>query len=153
LPYGFYKVTVKAKGFSDLVINDVQVNVGQIAKVSGALKVAAVGTEVVVTGEQASVQTETVEIKNSIDKRQIQSLPLSTRNPLDLVKTMAGASMAGSDFFVHGLRANTVNLMQDGVNISDNYVKTSGFFSLIGAPVDSVGEFSVTTSAAGQDSG
>ncbi len=157
LPYSFYKVTIKAKGFADLVVDNVQVNVGQIARIEGNMKVASVGTEVVVSGEQSAVQTESAEIKNSIDTRQIRSLPLSTRNPLDLIKTMAGATITasgtGGDYIIHGLRPNTVNLMQDGVNVSDNYVKTSSFFSLVGAPVDSVGEFTVTTSAAGGDSG
>lgn len=153
LPYGFYRVKVSAPGFSDAIYDNVQVNVAQISKLNAKLVVGSVGTEVVVASDASAVQSETAAITSSIDKRQIQNLPLNTRNPLDLVKTMAGSATVSSDFFVHGLRAQTVNLMQDGVNVSDNYVKTSGFFSLIGATVDSVGEFTVTSSTADTNSG
>jgi len=153
LPYGFYRIKVSAPGFNDVVFDKVQVNVAQISKINAKLVVGKVETEVVVASDLSAVQSESAAITSSIDKRQIQNLPLNTRNPLDLVKSMAGASTVSSDFFVHGLRAQTVNLMQDGVNVSDNYVKTSGFFSLIGATVDSVGEFTVTSSTADTNSG
>lgn len=153
LPVGFYRVKVTAKGFSDGIYDQVQVNLGQTALVNSKLAVGTTAQEVVVTGEQQAVQTDSAQISASIDRRAIMNLPLNTRNPLDLVKSMPGTANVGSDIFVHGLRSQTVNLMQDGVNVSDNYVKTSGFFSLIGSTVDSVSEFTVTSSAGGTDTG
>ena len=153
LPYGFYRVKVSARGFSSAVFENVQVNVGQGSTVNAKLAVGSSVDTVVVTSELPDVQSDSIAVSSSIDKRQIQNLPLNTRNPLDLVKTLPGTTMVSSDFFVHGLRAQTVNLMQDGVNVSDNYVKTSGFFSLVGATVDSVGEFTVTSSTADSNSG
>src|SRR3989441_4643301 len=95
LPFGFYRVTVQAKGFATAVWGRVQVNVSQVSHVNVRLTVAALGTEVVITAEQAVVQTETAEIKNSIDRKQILDLPLPTRNPLDLINGMAGMLKAG----------------------------------------------------------
>ena len=39
-------------------------------------------------------------------------------------------AVTGGDAFVHGLRGNTTNLTQDGINVQDNTVKTSAFFAL-----------------------
>src|SRR5205814_1039349 len=88
LPYGFYRVSVKAKGFSELVSDSVQVDAGQSAQLAARLKVGSTGTEVVVSSAQQQVQTDSSEIKTSIDRRQILNMPLPTRNPLDLVRGM-----------------------------------------------------------------
>src|SRR6266436_10147586 len=79
VPFGFYHVTVEAKGFSTAVVDRVQVNVSQVSHVNVKLTLATVGANVVVTAEQAVVQTESAEIKNSIDRTQILDLPLPTR--------------------------------------------------------------------------
>jgi len=155
VPFGFYRVTVQASGFSSVVLSRVQVNVSQLSHVNVKLAVASVGTEVRVTAEQVVVQTETVEIKNSIDRKQVLDLPLPTRNPLDLINGMAGIVKPGntSDSFVHGLRGNATNITQDGVNVADNTVKTSSFFALSAPTVDTVGEFTVSVAGQGTDSG
>jgi hypothetical protein len=155
VPYGFYRVTVQAAGFSPVTVDHVQVNVSQLSHVNVKLAVASVGTEVRVTAEQVVVQTETVEIKNSIDRKQVLDLPLPTRNPLDLINGMAGIVKPGntSDSFVHGLRGNATNITQDGVNVADNTVKTSSFFALSAPTVDTVGEFTVSVAGQGTDSG
>lgn len=155
VPYGFYRVTVQATGFTPAVMQRVQVNVSQLSHVNVKLEVASVGTEVRVSAEQVVVQTETVEIKNSIDRKQVLELPLPTRNPLDLINGMAGIVKPGntSDSFVHGLRGNATNITQDGVNVADNTVKTSSFFAHTGPTVDTVGEFTVSVAGQGTDSG
>jgi len=157
LPNGVYRVMVEAKGFAKATIERVQLGVSQIAKVTARLEVARLGTEVVVTAEQAVVQTETAELKNVIDRAQIINLPLPTRNPLDLVRTMPGIATPTSsgiaDSFVHGLRGNSTNITQDGINVADNFVKTSAFFALSAPTVDTVGEFNVSVGGIGADAG
>jgi len=155
LPFGFYHVTVQASGFSTAVVDRVQVNVSQTSHVNVNLTVAAVGSEVMVTAEQAVVQTDSAEIKNSIDRTQILDLPLPTRNPLDLINGMAGIVKPGntSDSFVHGMRGNATNITQDGVNVADNTVKSSAFFAISAPTVDTVGEFNVSVAGQGTDAG
>ena len=155
LPFGFYHVTVQASGFSTAVVDRVQVNVSQTSHVNVNLTVAAIGSEVMVTAEQAVVQTDSAEIKNSIDRTQILDLPLPTRNPLDLINGMAGIVKPGntSDSFVHGMRGNATNITQDGVNVADNTVKSSAFFAISAPTVDTVGEFSVSVAGQGTDAG
>jgi Carboxypeptidase regulatory-like domain len=155
VPFGFYRVTVQADGFATAAVDRVQVNVSGVSHVNVKLTVAAVGAEVMVTAEQAVVQTESAEIKNSIDRTQILDLPLPTRNPLDLINGMAGIVKPGntSDSFVHGLRGNATNITQDGVNVADNTVKSSAFFAISAPTVDTVGEFNVSVAGQGTDAG
>lgn len=157
LPNSFFRVTVEAKGFTKVVIERVQVLLAQTARVVARMELAKTGTEVVVLAEQAVVQTETVELRNSIDRAQVISLPLPTRNPLDLVRTMPGIATPTSsgiaDSFVHGLRGNSTNITQDGINVADNFVKTSSFFAISAPTVDTVGEFNVSIGGIGVDAG
>ena len=159
LPNGFYRVTVDHTGFAKVVLERVQVFVSQTSHVTVKLEVATTGTQVVVETEQAAVQTESVELKSSVDRKQLDMMPLPTRNPLDLVKTFAGiltpniTSVTGGDAFVHGLRGNTTDVTQDGINVQDNTVKTSAFFTLSSPVADSIGEINVSVGGIGADAG
>ncbi|HEV8133009.1 MAG TPA: carboxypeptidase-like regulatory domain-containing protein [Acidobacteriota bacterium] len=157
LPNGFYRVTVEMPGFQTVTIDRVQVFVSQTARVVAKMQLSTVGTQVVVSSEQVTVQTESVELKNSVDRRQIMDLPLPTRNPLDLVRTMTGivtpTASGIADAFVHGLRGNATNITQDGINVADNFVKTSSFFAISAPTVDTVGEFNVSIGGIGVDAG
>jgi hypothetical protein len=155
LPNGFYKVAAEHPGFAKTEIASVQVFVSQISRVAIKLEVAKTGTEVVVEANATFVQTESAELKNTIDRTQIMELPLNSRNPMDLVKSFAGIITAGGggDAFAHGLRGNATNLTQDGINVADNYVKTSSFFAISAPTVDTVGEFNVSVGGIGADAG
>jgi Carboxypeptidase regulatory-like domain len=159
VPNGFYKVVVEHPGFAKFTIERVQVFVSQPAHVTAKLEIATAGTEVVVSAVQATVQADSVELKNSVERAQLDSMPLPTRNPLDLVKTFAGiltpnvAGVTGGDAFVHGLRGATTDITQDGINVQDNFVKTSAFFALSAPVADSIGEINVTVGGVGADAG
>ncbi len=157
LPNGFYKVSVEAPNFAKFTVARVQVNVSQTAKVVAKLEIATTGSEVIVHAQQSVVDTESAELKNSINREQIMNLPLPTRNPLDLVRSMPGivtpTSSGIADAFVHGLRGNSTNITQDGVNVADNFVKTSSFFAISAPTVDTVGEFNVSIGGIGVDAG
>ena len=159
LTNGFFRVVVEHAGFSKYVIERVQIFVSQTSHVAVKLEIATTGTEVVVQAEQSAVQVESVELKNSVDRKQLDIMPLPTRNPLDLVKTFSGiltpniTSVTGGDAFVHGLRGNTTDLSQDGINVQDNTVKTSAFFAISAPVADSIGEINITVGGVGVDAG
>jgi hypothetical protein len=157
LNFGFYRVAIEAQGFAKFVVPRVQVNTGQVSQVFAKLELAKMGSEVVVTSEQSVVETESAEIKRSLDRRMLLELPIPGRNPLELARTLPGVAAPTSsgigDLFVHGLRGNSTNITQDGINVADNTVKTSAFFSISGVTVEQVGEFSISTSGIGVDAG
>jgi len=159
LPNSTYRVTVEHPGFAKVVMAAVVVSVSQTTPLPVKLEVAATSTEVVVDATPATVQTDSAELKNTVDRSQLDTIRLPTRNPLDLVKTFAGvltpnngAGTAG-DAFVNGLRGNTTNVTQDGVNVQDNFVKTSGFFAISAPIADTIGEFNMTVGGVGADAG
>ncbi len=94
-----------------------------------------------------------------MDSAQLSAMPLPTRNPLDLVKTFAGiltpnvTSVTGGDAFVHGLRGNDTNITQDGINVQDNTVKTSAFFTNSSPVADTIEEINVSVGGIGTDGG
>jgi len=159
LPNSTYSLRVDQPGFARAEVARVAVEVSNVTKVPIKLEVAKAGTEVVVEAQTAVVQTESAELKNTITRSQLDEIPLPTRNPMDLVKAFAGiltpniTSVTGGDAFVNGLRGNTTNLTQDGINVQDNFVKTSAFFALSAPVADSIGEFNVTVGGVGADAG
>ena len=159
VPDGAYSVTIDQPGFARAQVARVDVAVSNVTNVPVKLEVAKTGTEVVVESQATTVQTESAELKNTITRSQLDEIPLPTRNPMDLVKAFAGiltpniSGVTGGDAFVNGLRGNTTNLTQDGINVQDNFVKTSAFFALSAPVADSIGEFNVTVGGVGADAG
>jgi Carboxypeptidase regulatory-like domain len=164
LPNSIYRLTVEFTGFSKVEVNDVHVDVSQTARIAVKLQIAATGTEVVVEAQQTALQSDSAELKNTVDNAQLINMPLPTRNPLDLVKTFAGImtpnaggtggnGVTGGDAFVHGLRGSDTNLTQDGVNVQDSTVKTSAFFALTTPVADTIEEINVSVGGIGTDGG
>jgi len=160
LPNSTYRLTVEFPGFAKTEVTNVRVDVSQTAHISVKLEIERTGTQVEVQAQQTAIQSESAELKNTVDSAQLDSLPLPTRNPLDLVKTFAGImtpnttnGITGGDAFVHGLRGNDTNLTQDGVNVQDSTVKTSAFFALTSPVADTIEEINVSVGGIGTDGG
>jgi hypothetical protein len=159
LTNGTYKVSVEFTGFSTTQVDNVQVNVSQTSRINVKLEIAKTGTAVEVQAQQTTVQSDSAELKSTVDAAQLDKMPLPTRNPLDLVKTFAGiltpnvAGITGGDAFVHGLRGNDTNITQDGVNVQDSTVKTSAFFTLSSPVADTIEEINVSIGGIGTDGG
>jgi hypothetical protein len=129
---GKYSVSVEASGFKRAEVTTVTVEVSQAAKIDIALEVGAVTEQVTVTGQtQEVINTTSPVLSKTINAKQVQDLPLLTRNPLDLARLQAGLAVNGTDVrnaSVQGLRGNATNVTQDGINAMDNFVKGSSFF-------------------------
>jgi hypothetical protein len=159
LPNSVYKLTVDFSGFAKTEVKDIRVDVSQTARVNVKLEIAKTGTEVVVEAQQTALQSDSAELKGSVESNAMETIPLPTRNPLDLVKMFAGiltpntTSVTGGDAFVHGLRGNDTNLTQDGINVQDNFVKTSAFFAISAPVADTIEEINVSVGGIGTDGG
>src|SRR5271166_5298666 len=90
LPNGFYKIEVEFPGFAKTEIERVEIFVSQTSRANLKLQVARTGTEVVVEAQQTTLQSDSAELKGSVEAVQLDVIPLPTRNPLDLVKMFAG---------------------------------------------------------------
>lgn len=155
LPYGTYSVTVTVAGFRKWTTGNVRVITAQAAIVQPTLEVGDVTETVVVEAGQEILETVTAELQTSIDRKQIVDLPLITRNPIELVGLQAGVTggtgVRSSVF--NGLRGNTNNITQDGINVQDNFIRSDGFFAIHAPTVEMTGEFSISSQNIASDSG
>jgi hypothetical protein len=154
---GKYSAMVEATGFKRTELTEIAVEVSQSAKIDIKLEIGAMSEQITVTGEaQEVINTTSPVLSKTINSKQVQDLPLLTRNPLDLARLQAGLAVQGVDVrnaAVQGLRGNATNITQDGVNAMDNFVKGSSFFALSSPSLNATSEFSITVGTVGSDAG
>lgn len=153
---GIYKVTVTSGGFRTALVNSVEVQVGQSARVDVELQVGEASATVEVTAAAPLLDTESGTLGHVVTNTQIVNLPLNGRSFYELARLMPGATLlpGGGNLLriranfisgtgVSGVRGRQTTFMLDGVNITDHhqggtYVQTS---------IDAIQEFKVTQSA------
>lgn len=155
LASGKYTVTVSLAGFKTATVNDVELNAGVPAGVTVKLEVGGIEEQVVVQAGSEVVKTQSSTVSTTLTSKQIQSLPLTSRNALDFVANLPGVNTPGGvrDSTVNGLPQGAINITLDGMSIQDNYLKTTdGFFARVSPRLDSIDEVTVTSAANGADS-
>jgi Carboxypeptidase regulatory-like domain/TonB dependent receptor len=163
---GKYTVSVKASGFSELRVGDVDVRGSFTTTVSGVLDVGSVSASVLVeasTGQE--LQTQSGELSKSFGEPDIDNLPYSNLNPISLVLTQAGVAgpapvagafggntnnsnfgfrSNGTQFVVNGTRPRANNFLIDGQDDNDNSIAGQAFQPDNGA---AYGEVTILTNA------
>ncbi|MDX2179964.1 MAG: TonB-dependent receptor [Bryobacteraceae bacterium] len=92
---GVYSIKIEMKGFGAQVRNEVELQVGQIAKIDFALQVGNVAEVVEVTGGAPVLETESTSVGTVIENKRIVELPLNGRNYLQLASLIPGATTNG----------------------------------------------------------
>ena len=158
LPVGTYTVTVRAGGHRTVEIDDITLNVAIPARVNVTLKAgepSQTPESMHATETQSVISTSSAELATLVDRRQILDLPLNGRNPLQLSGLQAGVStnLTVTEAAINGLRGSFNNVVQDGVNIQDNFDRSDGLFGVTAPSVENVLEFSIVTQNSGAESG
>ena len=153
---GIYTIIAEGKGFKKSIIEGVVVQVATDTSVVIQLEIGAVTEEVTVSASDAqiTINTSNAEVGEVVDRQKILELPLDGRNPFELTALQAGVqTKANSDgevsrFSINGNRTVANNLTVDGINASDNFLKTPAnvTLSVIPVSVESIAEFRVTSS-------
>ncbi|QUW02338.1 carboxypeptidase regulatory-like domain-containing protein [Chloracidobacterium validum] len=154
LPVGSYSITIEADGFTKSIIENLNLNVGQEYGVAAVLQVGGASDVVTISGGEALLQTTNAEVRNTVNARQTQELPLITRSPLALVQLQAGVNgrLANTNTVINGQRSSTTVVTQDGINIQDNFIRANAIdFSPNNPTVAGVGEATIITSNATAD--
>jgi carboxypeptidase family protein len=168
---GTYKLTAKAPGFSDVVINNVELQVNQPATVNITFeKVGATTTTVQVEAQAVQVNTTDASLGNVITTQQIVDLPMYARNIVGLLAAQPGVTIFGSagqgangtnnldsrSGSVNGGKSDQANVTLDGADVNDQNGRAA-FTSVLRVTPDSVEEFRSTTTngdvASGRGSG
>src|SRR5262249_10100931 len=150
LDQGNYTVTVSLPGFKQAILPNVKLNAGAPATVRVTLEIGAATETVTVEAGAEILESQTANIATTIAVNQISVLPLVSRNPLDFLVLMPGVNAPGitRDATINGLPQSTIDITLDGINIQDNYNKTTdGFFTRVPTSLDSVQEVTISSAA------
>ncbi|HXT31317.1 MAG TPA: carboxypeptidase regulatory-like domain-containing protein, partial [Vicinamibacterales bacterium] len=152
---GTYTVTASLSGFKTVTVNNVVVNAGVPAGVKVTMEVGGIEEQVVVQAGAEIVKTQASTVSTTLSAKQIQNLPLTSRDALQFVVNLPGVNTPGTarNSTVSGLPQGSINITLDGISIQDNFLKTSdGFFARVQPRLDAIEEVTVTTAANGADS-
>jgi len=147
LPIGLYSAKVEANGFKTWRREGLTLGVSQTLRVDASLEVGATSETVTVTGEASLLQTETPEVGTTINKQQIDQLPLSFaggRSPESFAYKLSPgvqgdtwqAKINGSPYF-------SKEVLLDGASVT-TYL--SGHFGESYVSPEALGEFKIQTS-------
>ncbi len=148
LEAGTYTVTVSAQGFKQAVVNDVKLDVGVPSTVRVSLEIGSTTESIVVQGGGEILQTQSANIATTLNINQIANLPLVSRNPINFIPLMPGVSTPRNnrDSTINGLPESAISIFLDGINIQDNFNKTTdGLFTRVPPSIDSVQEVTIST--------
>ena len=128
IPVGTYSLRVEAKGFRTTLIPPFVLVLNQTARIDVQMKVGAVTETVEVTGAAPVLQTESTEVSMLIDSKTLTTLPLASRNYIQLALLSPGVSTNNPDAlmtphimtdegrpFINGNREQAIEFLLDGV--------------------------------------
>ena len=154
---GTYKLSAKARGFSEVVIAKIELLVNQPATLVVRFeKVGSASETVTVAAAATTINTVDASLGNAITSNAITELPMALRNVASLLSLQPGVSyFGGSDDrngAINGGRSDQSTIMLDGANV-DEQTDRAAFTSVLRVTPDSVEEFRTTTTNAGADLG
>ena len=155
---GKYRLTTKAVGFADVVVQAVELQVNTPATVNISLRVKEITETVTVNAEAIQVNTTDASLGNAIGTKEVLQVPLYLRNVVGLLAFQPGvtsfndSSTDNRNGSVNGGRADQANITLDGIDVNDQQSRRA-FTSVVHLSLDSVSEFRTTTSNAGADQG
>jgi Carboxypeptidase regulatory-like domain/TonB dependent receptor-like, beta-barrel len=92
LPLGSYTVTIEKAGFATLEHPGVVLEAGTEAVINAQLKVSSVATTVTVTGGTPILAPSSAYVGRTINSRETENLPLTSRNPYNFILFQPGVS-------------------------------------------------------------
>ena len=151
LPIGVYSLRVSAPNFKDTVLSNVEVHVGEALRYDFTVQIGPANETVVVEANTGDVQPESAEIKDVIQNRQIISMPLKSRQFLDLAMLSEGVvrppggtrgdamQQAGTLVNVLGQRSGHNLYLIDGATVTDEH-----FNNMVVTPsIEAISEFNI----------
>ncbi len=144
---GTYTVNITASGFKTFIAKEVKIDIGREYNLTPVLELGNVQETVTVTAGADVLTSTSAQVTNTVSPQQILSLPLITRNPLNLTTLQAGtASNPFQGTSINGMRTTQTNITRDGISINDAFIRANATDFAPGRPsVDDTGEFTIST--------
>jgi outer membrane receptor protein involved in Fe transport len=156
LRIGHYTVEAKHPGFRGVLAGPVELQVQERAVLDLQLQVGQIAEQVEVIAASPQLETETSELGQVVNQRQVSQLPLNGRNFAQLAQLSTGVvpsepgsrDEGGFGFSSNGARSLQNNFLLDGVDNNSNLpdlLNETNF--VIEPPIDALEEFKVQTNS------
>ncbi len=161
LKVGMYEISVGTEGFKTAVRSGVEIHAGDRIGLNFALEIGNLVEVVEVTGATPLLQTESATLDYTVERQQIEDLPISGRNYQSLALLTAGVapeiggrdrgplgdSRLGGGFLSHGQQVGQNNFLIDGIDNNSTIMGQQDRKAQAMIPsMDAVQEFKIQTS-------
>ena len=121
---GHYEVNIWARGFTPAVFHAVEVGLGETTTINANLQVAQSSVEITVNDAPPTVRGDDAELASTIDAHSLESLPLPTRNLLQLLTLAPGVTAPLTNNSTIG--RNSPNVSVNGSRVTQNGYQING---------------------------
>lgn len=159
LPLGKYRVTTTAGGFSNSVLENVEVSIGQTLSLKVEMKVGGGTNTVDVTAEGEGVETGRTELSTQINERSVENLPINRRDFSRFALLTPGVSIVqgpdGDEITINGQKGIQNNISIDGADANNPFFgeQRGGQRPAFTISLESVKEFQVVPVGASAEFG
>ena len=156
---GMYLVSASKEGFKNAAVQNIKLDAATEYSVPPIkLEVGTKTETVTVEGGAEVVNTTNAEQTGTVEKKQIDDLPILDRNPLNLLSLQPGVANSGPNgsmvTTINGQRSSFSTLTLDGINIQDNFIRENTLdFSPNQPLLSQTQEFTVTQQNGDVDKG
>lgn len=133
---GSYQITFELSGFKTVTVGPLTLIVGTQPRVDGVLELGGISETVTVAGQNALIETTKSSLSHVVEQRELDSIPINSRNPVELVlltpNTVPSVSRRDNGIYINvsGGRAREPMLNLDGLdNIDDSNSQQRALFS------------------------
>lgn len=148
---GTYDVTYALDGFKTIEKTDIQLRVGQQARIDTTLELSEIEETITVTGEAPVIETTSKEIGGTLTTVEFETLPTQNRSALLFASILPGVipspsteSTASDALFINGQDDNNNSFNIDGANNDDDVIGARAG-AQARTPMEAIQEFQVLT--------
>ncbi len=159
LPLGRYRVTTSASGFTNSVLENVAVSIGQTQSFKIEMKVGGAVVSVDVSSDAEGVETGRTELSTQINDRAVQNLPINRRDFSRFAQLTPGVSIVqgpdGDEITINGQKGIQNNVSIDGADANNPFFgeQRGGQRPAFTISLESVKEFQVVPVGASAEFG
>jgi hypothetical protein len=159
LPLGKYRVTVTASSFSNSVLENVEVSVGQTLSLRIEMKIGGGVNTVDVSAEGEVIETSRTELSTQINEKSVENLPINRRDFSRFALLTPGVSVVqgpdGDEITINGQKGIQNNVSIDGADANNPFFgeQRGGQRPAFTISLESVKEFQVVPVGASAEFG
>ena len=159
LPLGKYRITVTASGFTNSILENAEITVGQTLSLKIDMKIGGSVETVDVSSEAESVEVARTELSTQINERSVENLPINRRDFSRFALLTPGVSIVqgpdGDEISINGQKGIQNNISIDGADANNPFFgeQRGGQRPAFTISLESVKEFQVVPVGASAEFG